>query len=139
MNAVTDHNKTPLLIACEKNRYKFVKLLVDNDADVNIADNSGTSPLHAAVDESNQQIANYILEHGKNANINIRDNWGRTPVCAAADNGDVELAECLINHGANLDIKDNEGNSAWDKAKEMNIYDIILKIKNNYDEQNENC
>jgi len=42
-------NRTSLHYACSKNKAEVVKLLVKEGADVNVADETGATPLHRAV------------------------------------------------------------------------------------------
>jgi hypothetical protein len=45
------HGKTPLILAAERHMFKVVQLLMDNNADVNIADEHGHRPMHYALGE----------------------------------------------------------------------------------------
>lgn len=53
---------TPLLHAIENNNIDIIKLLIDNDVDVNITDNFGTTPLLLAANKKNGVIVDMLLE-----------------------------------------------------------------------------
>lgn len=49
INSTSSSNRTPLYIATLKGHLKLVNLLCLRNADVNIADNEGNTPLHLAI------------------------------------------------------------------------------------------
>ena len=52
-------------------------------------------------------------------NVNVQDDKGLTPLMCASANGHLDIVEYLIRErGANLNIKNNEGKTALDLAKE---------------------
>ena len=50
------------------------KLLVDHNADVNIQDKDGCTPLHRCTIGGKENLCRLLLEH--NADVNIQDNAG---------------------------------------------------------------
>ncbi len=56
----------------------IAELLLKSGADVNVRDNSGTTPLHLAVKNGNQEIVALLLEN--KADPNARNNAGETPL-----------------------------------------------------------
>ena len=71
-------------------------MLLEHNADVNIQDLEGATPLHLTVDEGNEAVVAMLLEH--RADINIEDNDGYTPLYQAFAIGNVTLVELLIEH-----------------------------------------
>ncbi len=59
---------TPLYIAAAEGNFEIVKLLVDNGADVNYSNKFGTTPYKIAKCFDQNEIADYLLEHGANPN-----------------------------------------------------------------------
>lgn len=57
-------NSTPLQNAIRCHRLDFVKLLVENNADVNYMDKFGNTPLGMSLNDNNYEMALYLLENG---------------------------------------------------------------------------
>ena len=55
---------TPLLYAVRYNNFDLVRLLTENDANVNAVDINGSSPLSIARLNENTQISDYLIEQG---------------------------------------------------------------------------
>ncbi|KAL3115445.1 hypothetical protein niasHT_020118 [Heterodera trifolii] len=69
---------TPLLIACAEGHLQIVKLLVEKgNADIEVADSDGDTPLTLALMEHNFKIARYLCDKG--ARTDRPNNAGLTP------------------------------------------------------------
>ncbi len=76
-------------------------------------------PLHSAAAARSMPIARLLLERG--APVNARQGsseGGFTPLMEAALNGQVEMVELLMRHGADASLKDRDGKTAADHARE---------------------
>jgi len=70
-------NRTPIIYACKHGNYPFVKMLVENGADVNITDKSKKMPLNYVNDklkespdrEDFKQIKEFLIKNG------AKDKW----------------------------------------------------------------
>eukprot|EP00756_Hemistasia_phaeocysticola_P042329 Hpha_TRINITY_DN16964_c1_g2::TRINITY_DN16964_c1_g2_i1::g.55457::m.55457/K01425/glsA, GLS; glutaminase len=58
-----DH-RTALHLAAEEGHLECVKMLVRSGADINCRDRWGTTPLKGAVQNLNNEVANYLRDHG---------------------------------------------------------------------------
>ena len=67
-----------------------VRLLLDEGADINTADNYGETPLHWAAVLGNTAMVELLLKRG--ADINIANNNGGTPLYSAAMLGNTEMS-----------------------------------------------
>jgi ankyrin repeat protein len=78
--------KTPLLVACYMERREFSKLLIENNADVNVQDKKkGNTALHYALDyPCDLVLADLLLKNG--ADPFIRNDNGKTSVDRAQTN-----------------------------------------------------
>ena len=59
-NKLTE-GQTPLGAACKEGHKRVVSLLLDNDADPNVPDNFGTTPLHFAVASGKTEFVRFLL------------------------------------------------------------------------------
>jgi ankyrin repeat protein len=126
-------NSTPLWHAVDSNNIEMVKLLVEEDPNMNAG---RWPPLCLAVDRKNtEDIIEYLIDHG--ANVNYPQDWGplqeaatfsiekvkllvarganvnggiyQPTIHAGIRSGNREIVEFLIQHGADLNAKDQWG------------------------------
>jgi ankyrin repeat protein len=74
---------TPLLYAARGGCYACVEALVSAGADVNLPNNEGMTPMMIALDNSQNGVAKFFLDHG--ANPKAWDIYGRTALYVAVD------------------------------------------------------
>ena len=74
---------TPLLYAARGGCYACVEALVSAGADVNLPNNEGMTPMMIALDNSQNGVAKFFLDHG--ANPRVWDIYGRTALYVAID------------------------------------------------------
>jgi len=86
---------------------QVIRLLVDKySATVNAQNADGETPLHLAVREGRDDIAQYLLQNNADANIAALD--GTYPLHSAAASNRLELARLLVQYGAWLECEDME-------------------------------
>ncbi|MDE1870528.1 MAG: ankyrin repeat domain-containing protein, partial [Candidatus Micrarchaeota archaeon] len=95
LSAVTQGNVSGLFRALE------------DGANIDCRVNSGQTPLIAAAESKNAEIASILLKNG--ADPNFSDVIYQTPLMRAVQGGAVDVAKLLINSGASVDKKDAEG------------------------------
>lgn len=83
----------PLHSASAGNYTSIVKMLIENDANVNVVQMSGLTPLHSAAQNGNVEIIILLLEKG--ALVNFRMEGGKLPSDLALEKGYNEIAEIL--------------------------------------------
>jgi ankyrin repeat protein len=83
----------PIHSAIAGNFTNIAKMLLDQDADVNVCQTSGVSPLHSAAQHGNIEIIVALLEKG--AHVNVRMEGGKLPADLAKEKGFLEIAEIL--------------------------------------------
>jgi ankyrin repeat protein len=109
-----------------------VKVLLANGAKVN-ARCEGFSPLQYAAYKGDVELCRLLLDHGANVNeMVIEPGWpghGRTPLHWAVMGGHVEVVRLLLSRGAKVNIKDEDGKTALDLAREKRDREIIALLE----------
>jgi len=101
------------------------KLLKEDRSLVNIADNDGGTPLHAAVYREDKAMTELLLSQG--ANVNAKKNDGWTALHFAAWKGRPEIAQLLLAKGAAVDAKKNDGGTPLHAAV-MEGYKAVVEL-----------
>ena len=98
----TDDKDTPLTLSSGWNKFMAVYLLLDHEADANIASADGNSPLHTAVSKGFFDITKRLVEKG--SNVNLQNKEGRTPLFLGVKNKHEQLIKLLIENEADVTI-----------------------------------
>jgi len=69
VNATTVDGHSALQYAASKNWKAICMALLEKDANVNIADKRGATPLHRSASKGNIAIVTLLMEYGKKLNI----------------------------------------------------------------------
>ena len=99
---------------------------MNSGADVNFQNSDGQTALHIAVYHANEDIVQLLLNSG--ADVNIQDKYGFTALHYAVFTRNEEIVQLLLNSAAaNTSLKDDQGKTALDHAKDLdeNIADLI--------------
>ena len=102
-------NEAFLAAACG-GHVAVAKVLLDHDADMAAADNTGKTVLMHAAFGGHEALAKELLDHG--ADVAAAANTGHTALMLAAVNGHEALAKVLLDHGADVAAADNNGATA---------------------------
>ena len=133
---------TPLYYACLKGFRDIVTILLDNDADVSIANNSSDIPLHATASSGHKEIIGKLIQYG--ANLDATDKEGRTPLICLLDNKRTDAALIKKAQVADTEKKDNTrhkeinsttGLKALDYAADRGLREVVtcLSVKETTD------
>ena len=95
INKASQHNKTALHYAAERNWIGVVRLLVQHGAKVDTKDASGKTPLSWAAKNNNVEIAKILLENGTDPSAPI---WERPLALLASAQSSPKLARLLLAH-----------------------------------------
>jgi hypothetical protein len=108
---LTSATQNALVRAVMNDDLDEVKARVMMRAKVNVRDKAhgGLSPLHAAVENGNIEIIQFLLDSG--AKVNIRDFQKRTPLMMMDDDATEEIFDLLIRYGAKVQLVDGEKNN----------------------------
>lgn len=91
---------------------KLTKLLLEKDAEIDVQDRQGLTPLHYAAMKNCLNTASLLLltpEGGKGANPNIQDKNGDTPLHLSAKNNYIHMTELLLANGAVCNVENEDG------------------------------
>jgi hypothetical protein len=97
-------NRTPLSYAAEKGHDVIVRLLLENQANVEAKDRLGQTPLSLAAEKGRFDTIQALLAAG--ASVNNEDKYQTTPLHWAAKNGHVRAMQALLDAGASVDARD---------------------------------
>ena len=121
------YGQTPLHRACWNNNLEIAKLLIESNADINLADKNGWTSLYAACWNNSKDMAKLLIEH--KADINLADNDGWTPLHVACWNNSKDAAKLLIENKADIGCKNKNGKTALDTANEDGYSEIAEIIE----------
>ncbi|MBO9621938.1 MAG: ankyrin repeat domain-containing protein [Sphingomonas sp.] len=102
-------------------------LLQADDANPNIQDRRGNTPLLVAIEQNWEEGVTILLRY--NANPNVANSGGETPLIRAVQMHNDEIVRRLLAAGANPDKADfGSGKSARDYAREATRWPAIAKM-----------
>lgn len=111
-------------LICRYARADAAKRLLDAGADANSQDNTGRTPLHAAVAADAMGVFQILLRN-RATNLNARMHDGTTPLILAARLAIEGMVEDLINADADINAADNSGKTALHWAAAVNNVDAV--------------
>lgn len=107
------------------------ELLRIKDFNVDQPDSHGYIPLHTAIAQDNEEIAELLLKRNANPNQQDTTNKGRSPLHIAASNGNENLVRLLLTYHANINLQDNAGNTPLYNAVVANKPGIVELLLHN--------
>jgi Notch-like protein len=124
-NATMDKTgETSLHLAARYARADAAKRLLEAGADANSQDNTGRTPLHAAVASDAQGVFQILLRN-RATNLNSRMHDGTTPLILAARLAIEGMVEDLINADVDINSADDQGKTALHWAAAVNNIEAV--------------
>lgn len=106
VNMVDAMGRTALVIlAAHWGSVEAAKILVENGADPNIADNFGILPLSLAAIRKDADLVDYLLSIGADINPQEKNKWAVPPLLAAVVRGNDKVLDILLKNGADLNFQ----------------------------------
>ncbi|WEK45995.1 MAG: ankyrin repeat domain-containing protein [Candidatus Andeanibacterium colombiense] len=102
----------------------WMRYLIQQGANVNIADKGGVTPLALAVQLNNIEAVQALID-GR-ARVDTPNSTGETPLITAVHGRDIPLMRMLLKGGANPDRADSSGRSARDYARLDGVSSSLL-------------
>jgi len=128
-NARDSWGLTPLHQAAWKNSVDVAKLLLENSANVDSADDEGETALHVAARWNSVEVAKLLLK--KSASVDSTDNVGETALHWAAYHNSVDMAKLLLEKSANVNSADKWGFTALHYAAYKNSVGVAKLLLEN--------
>lgn len=136
VNARNKYDETVLHKACEYEDVELIMYLLGKEADVNVVDDQGKTPLLVALygyipdEEERLDIVRKFIEKG--ANVNVKDTIDKnTPLHLACDKGDNEIVKILVENKADIKVKNGNGETPYDVAKIRGYKNIASFLSKN--------
>ncbi|KAL1254989.1 hypothetical protein QQF64_013050, partial [Cirrhinus molitorella] len=102
INKHAKNGRSPLLLAAEQGHTEVVKILLQNNARVDVFDEEGKAAIHLAAEQGHQDIVDVLLAH--KAFVNAKTKLGLTPLHLSAQSGSARLVRLLVEaHQASVD------------------------------------
>ena len=115
---------------CQRGYENLCRLFFEHNADVNIPNSLGFTPLHWCAVKGNKSLCTLFLKH--NADGNIQDRCGYTPLHLCPGVGNENLCRLLLEHNADVNIQDKWGYTPLDWcAREGNENVCRLLLEHN--------
>jgi ankyrin repeat protein len=119
---------TLLMLASYNGQLEMTRVLLENGADPQIANDMGQIPLAGAAFKGNAAMAKLLIEHG--ADINARMPDGKTALMFAAMFNQLAIIDLFLEKGANAALKSADGATAESMAKMMGAEAARTKLAN---------
>lgn len=120
--------RTPLHIAAEKGNIDVAMFLIENGANVNVADTNGNTPLVFIINKTgNPKVTQRLLEKG--ASVNAQNRTGETALMYAAWHGYSAIVQLLLENRADVTLKNKQGNTALTLAESKGHPEIVEMLK----------
>lgn len=98
------------MLASHNGYIKIAKLLIDNKADINLADKVGYTPLILASSAGHSNIVKILIK--SNADVNISNSYGENALHVASYKLNAEIVKELIDANININAVNNDGYNA---------------------------
>ena len=132
VNQRNEHGFTVLMKASQYGYEESVKMLIENNVDVNAIASEGTSmwsPLIYASYFGHKAVVELLINNG--ADVDACGMNGDTALIRATQVGCKEICEMLINNGAKVNLKDTKGRTALMKASLYGHKEIVECLLDN--------
>ena len=118
---------TALPLACRNGHRDVAELLLDHGADINATTDNGYTPLTSACANGHTSITRLLLDRDC-SNVNAVDDDGVTALHKACWEGSTECVKELLAHGADTSIKNKDGETPLDIARNQNHKAVIALL-----------
>jgi ankyrin len=120
-------DRTPLMLAAQRENLEMVRYLVNQGADINAATRTGGfTALRFACSNGNYEMAQFLINNG--ADVTQTNEFGWTPLHTAAKYGHPQLVKLLLSNGAQIDAETESGVTPARTAGQNGYVDITVYL-----------
>ncbi|KGO36599.1 hypothetical protein PEX1_044240 [Penicillium expansum] len=105
---------------------KTAQMLLNHGIDVNADHSIGTSALHIACLNQDNDLVQILLRHG--ADVNSQDQMGTSALNIACTNQYNDIVQTLLKHGADVNVLNQIGTSALDVACVIQNHHLVQTL-----------
>ena len=134
-NLTVDYNGTPLLLAIQNENLDICKLLINQGADIDLADADNKTPLMFAIKLKNIEICEYLINNG--ASMELFDGDGNNALQLAIKYTNMGLIKTIIEKDMNLTNNINvAGMNAVEYAVDMKLPEVVELLYSHHNIKN---
>jgi len=119
--------QTALHIVTARRDTAWIRYLLQQGANPNVADAKGDTPLIVAANLGHVEAVTELAKGG--ARVDVSNSAGETPLIGAVHRRDLDMVKALLANGGNPDRTDNSGRTARDYARLENSSAIIAALE----------
>ena len=123
-----------LMLASYNGQLEMTRVLLENGANPQLANDMGQIPLAGAAFKGNTEMARLLIEHGADVNARMPD--GKTPLMFAAMFNRTEIIDLFLEHGADASLRSMDGSTAQTMAQMMGAEAARAKLESLSDKSN---
>jgi uncharacterized protein len=116
-------NSSALIAASANGNFDIVKTLLEANADKNITDDTGLTPLMSAAYMGNDNVVELLIQKG--ASIEQKDEQGYTALMFASNAGKINSVKILLDNKANVNAKDKDNSTPIMFASQHGFNDVV--------------
>ena len=124
VNAKNTAEMTPLMFLDEDASTQVLQMLLNAGADANAAAKDGSSILSNIINSASEDVVEMAIRAG--APVDKPNQAGETPLMKVAERGKPELVRILLEAGADARASDGSGQTAWDRATNAKIEEMLV-------------
>ncbi|XP_059498944.1 ankyrin repeat and death domain-containing protein 1A-like isoform X3 [Stegostoma tigrinum] len=122
--------QTALHLAAEAGHFNCVKLLLDNQCQINVRCSQNLNALHYAVKQGHKDVCHLLVEEG--IDMNAVGQKQQSALHLAVERGQFAIVEMLLKANINLQLQDKQGKTALDlavRSQHAVLIDMIIKME----------
>jgi ankyrin repeat protein len=116
-------HETPLIAAVKASRGADARRLIAEHVDVNAPELDGTTPLHWAAYQGDEELVALLLAAG--ARVSTTNRYGVSPLAVACASGQAGIVERLLSAGADANATSPDGETALMTASRTGRADVV--------------